>query len=162
MAAIKLPKDAVVIIVPVNRMDKFKRDNPKVQEFFTYAKTKVVLDGASLLSEDAKKGLSISRGERSWLNTLPVNDIDDPEWANEKAIIANLDSLTAKYNANLTLAREVGAWYDVKQYHPVEKAPMLRKYPLVEVVSHYSLTPTIKRELVTYINAKYKASLEGN
>lgn len=153
--------DAVVIVLSANRINKFKRDYPGVTDFYAHVRGLVVKDGASLLSQQAKDALDISSDVENWLDRLPVNELDDPEWARLAGLRKNAKSLTKRYEDNMTLASEVGMGYNgVARYESKDKSfGLLTKYPLLKEFSYYSRpTPATIKELVLYMNAKHAAA----
>lgn len=149
-----LDSDATVIVLGANRIDKFKRENPKVEAFLTFAKSKVVKDTSSLLSDEAKEILNVPSGTRRWIEVLDVSRLDDPYLTDLKDRIKNEDSLMKRYEANESLARALGMWYDLKRYQPsVSKGyDITKKYPLLGSLTYYNKPHS---ELYFYLNARY-------
>jgi hypothetical protein len=157
--------DDVVILLPANRIAKFKRDNPQVIDFATWVQKKVVRRAADLLSDEAKEALSVSSDLVRWLDQLDTDAVDDPEFARIKGLRADLKNLTKAMDANQTLANMVGMRYNVDQYAPTTTHfGLLKKYPLLKEYSGYyyrNITPTVAKEIVIYINAKYAAASQS-
>lgn len=155
-----LNMDNTVIILGANRINKFKRDYPKVKDFFAHVQSLVVTDGASLLSADAKAALDVSADLAHWLDKLPVAKLTDPEWQRVYDLRKNVNTLTKAYDDNFTLANKVGMGYNVSRYSPQEKSfGLLRDYPLLKQFNYWSTTDSVIRELVVYINAKHALSV---
>jgi len=74
----ELNSDATVVILPANRVNKFTRENPKVENFITHFRSKVVTDASTLLSDDAKLVMGVQYETRRWVNALDVSRLDDP------------------------------------------------------------------------------------
>ena len=148
-----LGSSATVVILGANRLKKFNRDYPSVKEFTKWAQAKVVIDGPSLLSDDAKKIRGIDHSVRAWANALDVSRVDDPEFAAVRELIKNEKSLTKAYEDNLTLARWVKMWYSVKEHRATEDASLMRRYPLLAYLN-YNRHP---EHVYIYLNAAYAA-----
>lgn len=150
-----LPKDkqdTVVVEVPANRLDKFKRDFPDIEQFKPWAKKQVVIKGATLLDDETKEHMSINSSDKSWLSKLDVKKIDDPEVA-RLAALSKANPVMDEYQRNLSLAQALRMWYDVKQYEPKKEKNILKMYPLLESMNYYR----IHEDLYVYMNAKYAA-----
>lgn len=155
MKALGMDANASVILMPANRLDKFKRENPNVKEFYAYAKSKVVTDTKSLLTEDSKRYLSLDRNYREFLEKIDVKNVDDPIMVRD----AGLSKDTAAYDKNIALAQLLGMRYTVEEYNGVGTVNHLDKYPLINTRYYYnSVDP---KHAVIYINAAYKARQEG-
>lgn len=162
-ALAQLESDAVVLIVPANRQAKLLRENPQVKEFLKWARSQVVLDGASLLTDDAKKSLRIGYQTREWLRKIEVDKVDDPAFKATADLIANGKVLTKRYDHNMALAQSLRMWYDVKK-HNIEASDdsLVNGYPLLESLRtgyHYNVD---KKHLYIYLNAAYAAKKKGN
>jgi hypothetical protein len=150
-------KDVVVVILAINRIDKFKRDNFGVREFVEWAKKKVVIDGESLLDDRSKIAMNLSEHTVSWLQKLPVENIIDPKWKLCKELL-EYRKYSDKYDKNLELARCLGMRYDVKEYHAAKSdSSVTDKYPLLVKLSVWQMEQPYKDEVVKYINAAYAA-----
>jgi hypothetical protein len=150
-----LKSDAVVVIVPANRLEKFKRDNPKIENFADWAIAKVVRDGASLLSEEAKTVFAQPRGG-NWLPSLDATVLNDPEIARLQDLFARRDELVKDYQDNLTLAQVVGIY--VTPFSGTANTYLNDNYPLI--TSAPVSTATLDH-VHMYINAVYAAK-KGN
>lgn len=146
-------KDAIVVRLGMNRLDKFKRENPDVKHFLTHVKTLYVKDGPSLLCDDAKAVSMIDSRERTWLNTLDCSLIDDPEFARVKALIKDETRLFQKYEDNLALAQALGEWYNVTRWNGRGSQKVATKgYALLDY-----MTPKNVSDVYIYLNAAYAA-----
>jgi hypothetical protein len=143
--------DMTVVIVPANRLDKFKRDYPQAKEFLAFAIKQVVLDSKTLLSNDEIEAASLSGLDRQWLQTLDVNRIDDPDVAEKKALLGLKTS--SAYNKNDLLSRELGMYYSVKRPEYKQHEWLTTRYPLLLSVSRYNFD---KNEVYLFMNAKYQ------
>lgn len=152
MNSAKMDKDAVVVRLGANRMEKFKRENPTVKSFMAHLKTLYVEDGPSLLSNEAKEVQSIDYRERQWLNMLDTSKLTDPDFAKYAKMIQNEDTLTKAYEDNLTLAKDLGMWYNVKKYQPSTKKMVTHKYSLLNRIG-----PVNDPDIYVYLNAAYAA-----
>jgi hypothetical protein len=149
--------DTTVILLSANRLAKFKREYPHVPEFLTYAKTKVVMDGVTLLSADAKTALDVRAELRQWFNKIPVQDVKDPEWVRVYGLTKNVDTLTKAYDENRALASALRLVYNVKVYKStVKDFGFFKKYPLLSMSPYYYNGSGA--DLAIYINAVHAAS----
>lgn len=151
-----LDSKATVAILGANRVKKFNRDYPSVKEFTAWAKAKVVIDGSSLLSDDAKKIRAIDYTVRKWVNILDTTRLDDPYFAEIKTLIKNEDALTDAYEKNQTLARWCKMWYSVKEHRVTTDVSMMRRYPLLDHIP--AARPN--DHVYIYLNAAYAAETE--
>lgn len=152
-----LESEAVVVIVPANRLPKFQRENPSVKEFTAHAKSLVVVDSATLLSDDAKRVRGIDYDARRWAKALDTSRVDDPEIAKVASLIKDEDTLTAAYDKNYNLARWVKMEYTIKQHKPVNDASLFKTYPLLRSLN----VNRIHDHVYVYLNAAYAAELEN-
>lgn len=149
--------DAVVIRMPANRLNKFKRENPKAQNFITYAKSKVVIDEAALLSDEAKKMLSVDHSDRKWLRILDVDRVDDPEIASLVSVIKDEDALLKDISSNRGLASWLKMQYSLTEYSGENSESYLSTaYPLLSEMRSYKASD----DLYVYLNAAYAAKKE--
>lgn len=154
MKVLGLDADAAVIRVGLNRLDKFKRENPKVEEFLGWGKAQVNMKPVDLLSDDAKTILTLDYNERRALSGADATKIIDPEWKRLAKLLKKESELTKAYESALALARWFGLWYDVKRFEKDStKSPMHDRYPLLHEFSFYS---SVHPDVYLYINAKYK------
>lgn len=151
-----LKSKATVVILGANRLDKFNRDYPMVKEFTEWAKSQVVVDGSSLLSDDAKKIRGIDYEARRWVNALDPTRLDDPEFADIRRLIKNEDALTEAYERNLTLARWCKMWYSVKEHRVTTDDSLMTRYPLLRSMSY----GRPHDHVYIYLNAAYAAETE--
>jgi hypothetical protein len=118
-----------------------------------------VVKAETLLSQDAKDGLSVSNDLGAWLDKLPLDQVKDPAFAKAQAKRKAAKSLTKKYDDNITLANKVGMMYNVVKYSPTyTDFGLLKQYPLMKEFSHWRVEASVAREIVYYINAKHAAS----
>lgn len=145
-------KDGIVIKVPGNRLTKFRRDYPHIKSVREVAKSKVVKDGPSLLSDAAKDVLSLNPDLRRQVQKLDVTRLDDPEFKRVKAEIANEESLLKSYRDNLALAHSLDLRYYVDEHRVVHGENFIRtRYPLVTIGYQ-----GVHEDVYVYMNAKYK------
>ncbi len=150
-------KDVVVVVLAVNRVDKFKRDNFAVREFIPWAKKKVILDSETLLDDRAKLALNLGETTINWLKALDTKTILDPKWKVVKELLDHRE-FNSKYEKNFELARCLGMAYDVKQYRPSRSDnSLIDKYPLLQRINHWNLRPADRSEIILYMNASYEA-----
>lgn len=149
-----LDSDANVLVFGRNRLAKFTRENPSVQEFVTWAKTKVVTDTASLLCDEAKEVKQIEYTDRDWLRKLDAERCDDPDIARWQTLIQKESVLFQAYNHNINLANWLRMGYTVKTYNPSTNCLVSRRYPLLSEISRYG---TVKDHVYLYLNAAYAA-----
>jgi hypothetical protein len=155
-----LDSDAVVLIVPRNRLEKLRRENPQIENFVNWAREQVVKDGASLLSAEAKKVFRISGDRIRWINALDMSRIDDPELKSYKSLFDRKDELLAEYNRHRNLANMLHMLYNgFKEYNASGTTEdFYKKYPLLSSVSLYR---EIDDDVYLYMNAKHKAESEN-
>lgn len=149
----------VVIILAVNRIEKFKRDNFGSRDFLEWARKKVVIDTETLLDERSKLALNLGHNTIHWLSRLDETKIDDPKWALCKELTSHR-AYTDKYTKNLDLARALGMRYDIKEYHAsASDDSLIDKYPLLHNMNfrYNGLDDATKKEVIIYINAAYAA-----
>lgn len=151
-------KDAIVLVVPENRRPKLLRENPSITNLVTHAQHKVIKDGPSLLSKEAKETFAVSHSMIRWLEYLDVSQIDDPEFTRTKNLLVNKDVLRKAYNDNLALAQQMNMRYNVKVYDANKQDSLLKRYPLLEQLSSYGRTN--KSHIYLYLNAAYAAESE--
>lgn len=151
-----LNSDAAVLIVPANREAKLLRENPKVELFRPWALSKVVLDGESLLSKDAKKVMNIGHDRKSWIQRLDLTRVNDPEFAKISELLTRRDELLEEYNHHQRLAAYLHAGYNgFKEYEPGDDDEALySKYPLLSELSRWG--STVNDDVYLYLNAKYE------
>lgn len=160
-----LNMDHEVVLVPANRMDKFRRFYPHALPIFPELKKQVKLDGMSLLSDDAKTYLSMQDEDRSLLKLLDESKIDDPEIVKlVKIMKMDHHSLTAEYMKQRSLADTVGFGNQFKEhpwtgYYAKKGSPLRGAYPLLENV-RYSRNLN-KEHVYLYVNAAYAARKAG-
>ena len=151
-------KDAMVVILSQNRINKFNRDYPQVKNFITYAKSKVVQDGSTLLSDDAKELMRLDHASRVWLNGLDASKVDDPELKRLKGLLVSESSLLDNYQDNIRLANSLSVRYTSLEYTPTKDKTITSRYPLLNQLSRYSLCP----HTYLYLNAAFAAESENS
>jgi len=158
LESMKADDEVVVIVLAVNRVDKFKRDNFGAREFIAWARKKVETDGEKLLDERSKLALNLSSFTVNWVQRLDATKIDDPKWKLVSELLS-YRKLTDKYNRNLDLARALGMRYDVKEYRAAgNDDSLVEKYPLLSKINlGWNATEVDKAEVITYINAAFAA-----
>jgi hypothetical protein len=147
-----------VVLLGANRIDKFKRENPKTANFLTWAQDKVILKSEVLLSKKAKNVLDIPYNVREWVRNLDVDKLDDPEWKRLKKLIENEKELTKEYNDNVHLAELVGMRYSCKKYESSGNygAELTERYQILGYCNYYRKPSNI----YLYMNAEYAAESE--
>jgi len=149
-----LNSDATVIILGWNRLNKFQRENPDIEEFFKWAATHVEKDATKFLSDEAKEALDIGTQTRRWIERLDVKKLDDPAWAETKALLDKKESLIKEYREAVDLAQTLGVLYNVKTYMGKDKDPIMKKYPLLKEFNYYYQPHS---DIYIYMNAAYAA-----
>lgn len=144
---------ACVVILSVNRINKFTRENPSVKEFIPFAKSKVVLDGSKLLSDDAKTVMGFDYDTRQWLKNLNLTRVNDPELHRLSGLLQNEDALLKSYRDNITLASCLGMRYNLRDYR-AGRTDIASNYPLLNNLSGRGL---IHDHVYIYLNAAYAA-----
>lgn len=153
---IKADNEVTVVVLSVNRVEKFKRDYFGTREFVAWAQAKVVKDTETLLDARSKEALSLSNITINWLGRLDVTKINDPAWSYAKEL-SNHRTYTDEYTRNLTLANNLGMRYDVVEYkRRNDNNSLIDAYPLLNTISYgYGTTKELNEEIITYINAKF-------
>jgi len=155
--ALKLLKeDAIVVIVPQNRLNKFTRDYPAVTRFIDYVSSKINFDGESLLSVDAKKVFKMNHDDEYWLSALEKYNIDDPKLNELRSLHLKKEELLVDYQKNYNLACCIGRRYGFKLADSNRPSSTLfNDYPLMRNISRYN---SVNHEHVAiYLNAAYAA-----
>lgn len=148
--------DGVVVTLGINRIEKFKRENPKAKEFIAFAQSKVVKDTETLLSDEAKEVMSVGSDTRNWLAHLNLTKIKDKRLHHLADLVKRESLLLERYRNNEALAKQVGMWYNLKQYSPV-KHSIYDTYPLLRHLSSYG---SVHEHVYLYIDA-VNAAKEG-
>lgn len=158
LEAAKADDEVVVVVLAVNRIDKFKRDNFGARDFVAWIRGKVEIDAVKLLDDRAKLALNLGHSTITWMRRLDASQIDDPKWKLVAELMEHRD-YTDAYNRNLDLARSMGMRYDVKEWRAQGTDDSLTdKYPLLDRLNlGWNITDEIKAEVTTYINAAYAA-----
>jgi hypothetical protein len=151
----------IVIRVPQNRLDKFKRDYPNIENLRDIARKKVVKDGKTLLSDDAKAYLDLNSDFRRWISKFgDVSVLNDPIFTKAASLVKNEATLLKAYRDNLALAKSLGLVYHVDEYLAKREAdPIAVKYPLARTSLYYSGAFN-RSHMTIYINAVYAAEME--
>ena len=150
-------KDGIVIRVPQNRLEKFKRDYPHIKNLRDTARDKVEKDGAKLLSDDAKEILDIHPDTRNWFERVNTSGMTDPHIKSLASALTNEDALLKPYRDNLALAKSLGLVYYVNEYRPNRQNDYIReKYPLASGYNYGVNQEHVK----IYVNAVYAAEME--
>jgi len=122
-----------VVIVPANRYNKFKKDNPGAVNIWEHLKTLVNLDGPSMVPADyaEKRRAMDSRWE---LMNHDHTKIDDPVLREmvKMARTGNFPTLPTEYQSHMSAARILGLTfveYNVKlpTYRPSEHYPLWQR-----------------------------------
>jgi hypothetical protein len=154
--------DVVVLIVPLNRLNKLQRENPKLESFVKWARARVQTNGASLLSDDAKKVFNIDTIRKSWISRLDMSLVDDPELKDMNSLLARSDDLLRDYNLHQSLANYLRMRYTGSTFVPYESSSedsgddLYSKYPLIRAVSAYG---PVHEDVYIYLNAKHAATV---
>lgn len=151
-ALTQLKNDGTVIILGLNRLPKFRRENPKVPAFFTWVKTHVETDPSKYLTDEAKRVLDIGSQTASWVQKLDVSKLDDPEWAAVKNLLKNRDTLVKDYKKAYNFAANMGV--AVKSYNSKHDESLYERYPLLADLRYY-YAHNISPDIYFYMNAKY-------
>jgi hypothetical protein len=147
-----------IIHLGANRIDKFKRENPKVKNFKEWAVDKVELDGEKFLSPEAKIVMGLSESGSSWVKILDKiqGDILDPDWKNMKESLAKKNELMLDYNKAYNYAVACGLRWQWKAYRPVKAdLPFSHRYPLL-LQFGYNFPYSLKEDIILYMNEAYK------
>jgi hypothetical protein len=158
-----LDKDAAVIKVPGNRLAKFQRENPDVENFITWGMAQVNKKPVDLLTDDAKLYMNLTNSEQAMFEKLDASKINDPEYKRIKGIIKKGMARRKDYDSALQLASHFGMHYTVKRFEPSrDQAPMHSRYPLLASLNFQYGRVTNLDDVYLYMNAKYaKMKKEG-
>lgn len=146
-------RDIKVVEVPGNRLAKFQRTCPNIKEFIPFAKTKIVKDGTSLLSQDAIDSKSVYYQDAEYLKRLDSKRLDDPEIVRYIGLVKTRHA-EATYDNNLSLARHLKMWSAVKEVEVKQEKRLFTNYPLVNASRYHA----VNEDVYLYINAKYAAT----
>ena len=151
--------DVAVLIVPLNRLAKLQRENPKLEGFVSWARSQVETDGSKLLSNKAKKIFTIDDVRKSWIRRLDMSRIDDPELQTIESLLSHESELMSEYNRHKSLALYLKLGYNgFQEYSAAEgHGGFYEKYPLIRSVSVYG---GVQDDVYLYMNAKHKAESE--
>jgi len=155
-----LKNDGTVIILGLNRLAKFQRENPDVEEFFKWAAVHVDTDPTRHLSDDAKELLSLGDETERWVQRLNLSKVDDPAFKRAKDLLGNKTALLKDYLAALKVAETLGVYYNIKKYTPKVSDNLLKKYPLLKEFRYY-YSQTAHPDIYLYMNAAYAARKEN-
>ncbi len=157
-----------VVLVPGNRKDKFLRHYPKAKEILPELKSQVVLDGPSLLSDDAKTYLKTERNERQRIAALDASRVSDPDIKSLITLFKTSDDVLLKeYRKQFRLANVLGMGNKFKKhkwqsYWDSVDTPLIKKYPLAYAFEYgYQPDANKNRHVYLYMNACYQARLAG-
>lgn len=153
--------DVAVLIVPMNRLNKLKRENPNLEGFTNWAKSKVELDATKLLSNKAKRVFAIDDIRAKWVNTLDMSRVDDPELKTMKSLLADKPALLAEYNRHKSLANYLRLGYNGSGFNDYiadqDNRGFYNKYPLIRSVSTCG---TVDDDVYLYLNAKHSQTVK--
>lgn len=153
-----LDDDGVVVVLAVNRIAKFTRDNPHVKPFFEEFKPRVELDGIKFIDAPTREALALGDRTRDWLRKLEVANILDPEFKRLNTLInADTNAKLKAYNDAYNLASCMGMGYNFKK-HNINRIDetLLDRYPLLRGIHpRYGMTAEDRAEYEFYINAKF-------
>lgn len=153
-----LDDDGSIVVLAKNRIAKFTRDNPQAIDFVPYAKSQVVLIGNDLLSDDAKRCLSVGSSTRRILEHLDLSKIDDPEFAATKKLVANREELLTEYRRHVALAQALGMGFEFKHHNvSSDDETLIKKYPLFYNLPYHGWND----DVYFYINAKFASIKKG-
>ncbi len=144
--------DSFAIIVPQNRLAKFRRENPNVKHFISHFSKKVIKDPNSLLDNKMRLARSIEYSEKSWLRKLANFKINDPIFKElNDAIAHNESTVNSAYEHNANLARALHVSL-APVNATVQKKRFTNQYPLLEYLTYMSKAS----QAAEYINAMYE------
>lgn len=158
----KVLKDEFAVVkLQANRIEKFQRDNPKCKKIMDIAHKYAVKDGASLLSEEAKKAMWLKNS--TWgpvLQRFGKKDVVDPEWAAHVDMLANERALMLDYEQAQAFMVAIGKRWEFIIYRPVEfKLPFADRYPLLNEClrgRNFSYSSSLQSEWIFYMNDAYR------
>lgn len=149
--------DAVVVLVPLNRLEKFQRDYPKVLNFINWCIQQVDTDAVKVLSDDAKELLSVKDSTIQWLRYLDVEKLSDPRWKRVKSLESRRAELLREYNAVIAKAAKVGVG---TQRFSETKIDLVAEYSLLSVIDKWRMS-RYDEDLHVYMNAAFAARKEN-
>lgn len=158
----KFGEKCVVVVLGENRVPKFNRENPTVENFLSAKKKEVNFDGESILDSEAKMFLSIGPRTKEWLEVLDAAKLDDPEWlAAANAIKVGTENKSLiKYQEQYNLATLLGFRYSFKTHRATASDALVERYPLLDQM-RYGFRRAATNHLVIYMNAAYAAAQKG-
>jgi hypothetical protein len=68
-----------IVIIPANRVNKFKRENPTTQNIREYLKSQVDLNGDAMYNSEQRAYFSINYSEKNKLLLMDPNRVDDED-----------------------------------------------------------------------------------
>lgn len=156
-----------VVIVPANRLDKFRRNYPNAKPLLSHLETKVRLDGTNLISKDGQEFLQTEAYDQRDLSVLDGRLVDDPELKRLCALhkVTKAEYLT-EYSRQWRLAQLLGIGHKFKRHnfddYGVKKLkPLKNNYPLAHNLYQYRNNIIEMNHVILYLNAVYAARKEG-
>ena len=141
-------KEPTVVVVPSNRIKRFKEENPKAKEIRDYIRA-VANRWAAKLTETHIRALSMN-GTAKFLAKMDPEQIEDPELVANIEAARSIDPIRKRINL-------FGGWIqlpDVEELDPIADYPLLEQFN-----SYYGMQ--WHDDLYIYINAAY-AERKGN
>jgi hypothetical protein len=143
--------DKYVVVVPDNRLAKFKRDYPKAPDFWTWARSQVKVDMNEFYSDKDRMAASIDYETKRVLGWIDTTRVNDP-------IFDELKTLSGTFQEN----PEANKHKNMAQFLRMSVVPintggsfqtfnLFDRYPLLD--SHMSAAQ--KEDAYLYINTKW-------
>lgn len=154
-ALTKFSPSGIIVVLGVNRIDKFKRENPRARDWFDFVSSKFIEDGAALVPAKVKQYANLGARVRSFVTTVDITKVLDPRFAEIKADLAKQEELMKPYNEAREIANLLGLSYRFKQYYNYNYGSdesAFDNYPLLRN-RHFSKAE--EKDWILYINAKY-------
>lgn len=159
-------KPVYVLRIPRNRLDKFKREYPKIENFLKWAYDTVELDGESLLDDDQKMIQDIEVTIYSHIFHFFTEGVIDPDWIKYGKLKSDLVKNTKNYDTALRYASAVGRGNEFKRYDPKPiDIDFEARYPLLSNVSGYfyrHMGNDEKQEWIAYMNDAYRRRVDSS
>jgi hypothetical protein len=154
-----------VVVVPGNRLAKFKRDYPHIENLLSWAGQFTIPDGDQILSEQQKTWMQMNSSRfKNYYKYFDSSKIIDPDWKKFSEIVIDSNDksmveyeLVERYASNANLS--------FKRYSPTNMDSVFEyRYPLLAKYSsrYYYSDPNVNDEWIAYMNDAYRRKVNPN